>query len=142
MDTAHLVIYTMTQVPNKVYCDEHRDIEQDLNELRTEIRERDHKILEAFQSVKKRVEGIRKDLDDKQIINNYNKREQDLLRNMDEREREELRTRVDTVGAHAEAADIDIYQQIVELKRLIIQILIGLFGLFGVLIAILTYFRI
>ena len=132
----------MTKDTDIPYCNEHKDIRQDLGELRDEIKDRDKGILKAFNAIKDKVDVLRKDMDDKQIINNYNSRERQLLREMDEKEREELRNRIDEVGGHAEAVDVDIYQQIVELKSFIMRLLMWLFGLFGVLIAILTYFRI
>lgn len=128
-----------TDIP---YCNEHQDIRKDLSELRDEIKDRDKGILRAFNDIKKQVGVLRKDMDDKQIINNYNARERQLLREMDEKERQILRERIDEVGGHAEDADVNIYQQIADLKRFIMQLLLSLFGLFGVLIAILTYFRI
>jgi hypothetical protein len=97
-----------TKIDPKNPCQDHPQLKEDLKNiftayenLRKESKHRDEKLLYAFNQNTKEIEQLRNDLDKRKLINNFNEKEKEWLRN-----------RIEGIGGKAEKTDMDIYAQV------------------------------
>lgn len=80
-------------------------------ELETKTQQRDKKIKQAFDQNTQEISQLRKDLDERRLINNFNKAE-----------KEQLLQRVETIGEKSEEADTNLVNRVTNLEKAVIAI--------------------
>lgn len=80
-------------------------------ELEAKEKHRDKKIKQAFDTTTKELSALRKDLDERKLINNYTKNEKDWL----------IR-RVESIGEKSEEVDTTLSNRVTNLEKAVVEI--------------------
>ena len=80
-------------------------------ELEAKEKRRDKKIKQAFDTTTKELSALRKDLDERKLINNYTKTEKDWL----------IR-RVESIGEKSEEVDTTLSDRVTNLEKAVVEI--------------------
>jgi hypothetical protein len=99
-------------------CDNHKEITQDIEQLhnlytqiRKEFKKGGDKFLYALTQNTKELENLRKDLDERKLINNFN-----------EKEKEWLKCRVEKIGERSEEEDKTLAGRVLSLEKAVVAI--------------------
>lgn len=113
---------TKNHIPHRLYDERGNEIEchqRDTiqriftlwQELEAKEKVRDNKIKKAFNQTTKQLEELRKDLDERKLINNYTKNEKDWL----------IR-RVESIGEKSEEVDTTLADRVTNLEKAVVEI--------------------
>lgn len=99
---------------NEIECHQRDTIQRIFTlwqELEAKEKRRDKKIKQAFDTTTKELSALRKDLDERKLINNYTKTEKDWL----------IR-RVESIGEKSEEVDTTLSDRVTNLEKAVVEI--------------------